>query len=100
MTRWVAVLVFVAGCGNITRKQDDAGVPKDGQIDAMIDAAVAPPDGPPDAPPPKESREVVNGGTAMSGTTYTLEAQVGHPLQQSEATGPTYRLEGNAAVKP
>lgn len=100
MTRWFALLLCVAACGNISRKGDDGGVIRDdaGPSDAMVDAK---PDAPPiDAPPPTESREVVNGGGTISGTTYTMDVQVGHPIQQSQISGATYKLEGNAAVKP
>ena len=97
MTRWLALMLCVAACGNITRKQDDAGVKDAKEIDA-------PGDGPTDASidgrPPTESREIVTGGTQMQGTTYTFDVQVGHPFQQSQATGSTYTFEGNAAVKP
>lgn len=92
-----AILLFVAACGNIARKGDDAGVRDDAGIDAIADAM---PDAPPDAPPPSEVHEVVNGGAKISGATYTLEVQIGHPVQQNEISGATYKLEGAAAVKP
>lgn len=96
MTRlWLLLIVCLTACGNITRKQEDGGVVKDDAgIDAKMDDASI------DAPPPKESHEVVSGGARMSGATYTFEVQLGHPIQQSAATGPTYTMEGNAAVKP
>jgi hypothetical protein len=102
MKRWVAVLIVVAACGNITRKQDDAGVKDDGKvIDAAIDSNnIIPADASPDAPPPSESREVVNGAGSLQGTTYTMDVQVGHPIQQETASGTTYTMESNAAVKP
>lgn len=97
MKLWALLLVLVTACGNIARKGDDAGVRDDAGIDAMDDAMV---DAPPDAPPPSEVHEVVNGGAKLSGATYTLEVQIGHPMQQNEISGATYKLEGAAAVKP
>lgn len=100
MTRWVAVLlVGLAACGNITRKSDDAGVVHD---DAPVDDAGidAPADASIDAPPPSESREIMSGGGTLTGAMYTFEVEVGHAFQQSQASGPTYTIEGNAAVKP
>jgi hypothetical protein len=58
------------------------------------------PDASPDAPPPSESREVVNGAGSLIGTTYTMDVQIGHPIQQDTMTGTTYTMESNAAVKP
>jgi len=100
MTRWLALMLCVAACGNITRKQDDAGVKDDAKmIDAPIQVTDAGIDTPP-PPPPTESREIVTGGVRMQGTTYTFDVEVGHPSQQSKVTGATYTFEGNAAVKP
>jgi len=96
MARWLALLFCVAACGNVTREQEDAGVNKD----AEVIGGDAPTDAPTNVPPPHESREIVTGGVRMQGSTYTFEVQVGHPYQQSRATGSTYRFEGNAAVKP
>jgi len=99
MTRTVLVLLLMAAaCGNITRKGgDDGGLPPD---DAPLDAAIdAPPDMPP-PPPPTEAREIVNGAGRLTGATFTLEVQVGHGFSQNTASGPTYTIQGNTAVKP
>lgn len=94
----VPTLLVVSACGNVARNRDAATVPYDAAIDtpAKIDA---PPDSAP-LPPPPEAREFVSGGTRMTGATYTFDVQVGHGVQQGKITGPTYKLEGNAAVKP
>ena len=85
-------LLVVAACGNIHRREpDDAGLsepPPPDVIDAMPDATLL-----------HEAREFVSGGVRMSGPIYTLDVQVGHPVQQGKAAGPTYQLETNAAVK-
>jgi hypothetical protein len=85
LNRLIALVLFViTACGNIIRKDpDDAG-----GYDAMPDVAQL-----------REARELVN-GVRMSSTTYTLDVQIGHPIQQTKITGPTYQLEPNAAVKP
>lgn len=90
------LLLALAACGNITRKTgDDAGIREDaGPADAGVDAPMI------DAPPPTPAREVVGGAGRMTGTTYTLDVEVGHPISQNKASGATYTIEGNAAVKP
>ena len=96
MTRLITIgLLIIAGCGNITGNQHDAAVPHDAAIDSP-DSDL--PD--PEPTPPREARELVSGGTRMMGATYTLDVQVGHSVQQGKIMGPTYKLEGNAAVKP
>jgi len=88
-------LIVAAACGNVARNQDDAAVPHDAAVDSS-----KPLDAPADSAPLHEAREFVSGGTRMTGATYTLDVQVGHAAQQSKITGPTYKLEGAAAVKP
>jgi hypothetical protein len=96
----LVLLVCVSACGNITRKQDDAGVtPDDGRLidaavatDAMTDAAPA--------LPPSEAREIVPGGARMTGPTYTFDVQLGHGTAQVKSSGSTYSIEGNTGVKP
>jgi hypothetical protein len=93
------VIVCVAACGNITRKQDDAGIRDDAKIDAtmmIVDAAI---DAPPPLPP-TESREIVNGAGRLTGATFTMDVQIGHGVSQVRASGATFTIEGNAAVKP
>jgi hypothetical protein len=89
MTRLAWLFIGCAACGNITRKADDGGVPKDASSDAAPDAAMF-----------GQSREVVSGAGRASGPTYTIDMEVGHVVSQKKTTGPTYTLEGNAAVKP
>jgi len=95
MLRSLLVLIVCAtACGNITRKSDDGGVPKDGPpdgkppIDAMADAPVG------------QSREIVSGAKHLSGPTYKFDVEIGHSVSQRKITGATYKLEGNASVKP
>ena len=97
MARLVVLLVCLAACGNITRKNDgDAGVRDDAKLidasmitDAGVDAPLA----------VTPARELLPGGVRMNGSTYTMEAQLGHPIEQKKATGATYTIQGNAAVK-
>jgi hypothetical protein len=88
MVRLVLSVLLVTACGSVSRPFDDAGVPaSEGGIDA--------------APlPPTPSRELVNGAGRLKGATFTLDVEVGHAFGQQKATGPTYRIEGNTAVKP
>lgn len=96
MVRLMTLALFVAAaCGNIAPKQNDAAGPYDAAIDSPN-----PIDPPPDSAPLKEAREFASGSTRMAGATYTFDVQVGHSVQQGKIMGPTYKLEGNAAVKP
>jgi hypothetical protein len=85
---FVVLILFATACGNITRKSNDAGVPIDGQPDALVDAPVG------------QSREIVSGAKHLSGATYQFDVEIGHSVSQRKITGPTYTLEGNASVKP
>jgi hypothetical protein len=103
MVRCSALIVVfcVAACGNISRKQDDAGVLDDGRVTDAPDASLL--DAGVDAMmviPPTEARELVPGGVRMQGTTYRFDVQFGHGLQQHKATGTTYSIEGNTGIKP
>ena len=90
------VLIFVAACGDVSRQQHDAAVIHD----AAPDSLQPPGDAIIDASPLQEAREFVNAGARITGPTYTFEIQMGHAAQQSSVTGSTYKLEGNAAIKP
>jgi hypothetical protein len=88
--------LLVAACGSTSRPFDDGGV--DPPDDAMpFDAEV--PDAVPQLPP-TPSREFVGGAGRVSGATYTFDVEIGHPIGQQPASGATYTMEGNAAVKP
>ena len=89
----LAACALVA-CGSVKRPFDDAN---GGLIDARIDGGMV--DAPPQ-PPPTPSREIITGGGRVTGPTYTLDVEVGQPIDQRPASGPTYTMEGNAAVKP
>lgn len=78
-------LCLGAACGDVTRP----GTGGDG--------------GPPDANPQAAAtpaREIVGGAGRVTGATYTLDVEIGHPVSQEPATGATYTIEGNAAIKP
>jgi hypothetical protein len=76
------LICVAAGCGDVTRPGTGDG-------------------GPPDANPGAgAAREIVGGAGRVTGATYTLDVQVGHPVSQEPASGATYTIEGNAAVKP
>ena len=92
---WAALLFALGACGEVSREAPDASSPDAPGDDAGIDA---PPDPPP--PPPPEAREVMNGGGRLTSSSYTLDIQIGHGVQQTKAVGTTYTLEGNAAVTP
>jgi hypothetical protein len=96
MARIACLLLWscvVGACGNISRPgNDDFDA---GQHDAaVIDTGV------PDAVPPTASREIVGGAGRLTGGTYTLDVEIGHSFGQQPASGPTYTIEGNAAIKP
>jgi hypothetical protein len=91
----LSIVVLVAGCGSVKRPfKEDAGVKDDAAIDAAIDAP------PPDALLSPPSQEITGGAGRAAGPTYTIDVQLGHPVSQQPASGTTYRLEGNAAIKP
>ena len=96
----LVLAVAAAGCGNITRKSDDGGVRDDGRvIDArVIDAGMN--DGPPADAAVTPSSEIVSGAGRATSSTYTIDVQIGHPVGHKPVSGATYKLEGNAAVKP
>jgi hypothetical protein len=48
---------------------------------------------------PTEGEEVTNAGGRMTGGTYTLDFQLGHPVDQGEANGETITVKGGAAVR-
>lgn len=92
MVRWIALILWcAAACGSIS-----PSTPHDAGIDMAVDSP-----SPPIIPPPlREAREFVGGGARMTGGAYTFDIQIGHAMQQGKASGATYKLEGNAAVKP
>ena len=93
----VALLLLCLGsCGNITRKQDDAGVRDDAPRDS------APPD---DAPvdatsAPRKGVDITNAAGRVTGGGFTVDVQLGHPIPQRPVTGGGFTVEGGAAIKP
>jgi hypothetical protein len=94
----------LAACGNAREVIDappaidapaiDAGeTPIDAGIDAMVDATV-------DAPPPLPGQEFTGAGGRITGPTFSMDVQLGHPIGQQQVQGSTYRLEANTPIKP
>jgi hypothetical protein len=83
----------IAACGSTTRPIDDGdgGLPPDADTREF--------DAEPQLPP-TPSRELVGGAGRLQGATYTLDVEIGHPVSQQPASGATYTIEGNAAIKP
>ena len=89
------ILVALVACGPVTRPGH--GAPDDAPTDTAV------PDVPPDIPeqpPPTPSRDLVGGAGRLSSATYTFDIEIGHPISQQPASGATYTIEGNAAIKP
>lgn len=98
------LLVAVAACGQVKAKPD-AALPIDASVDAAVDAGPdasidAAVDAGVDAAATPPGQETTTAGARLSSPTYTLDVQVGHPIDQGEARGSTFRVEGNAPVKP
>ena len=101
--RVICCLVALAACGSGTQPLDDAGPRIDAAVDDAVDAVDAAVDAPVDAPPQPPatpSREIVGGAGRLTGATYTFDFELGHSVGQRPATSATYRIEGNAAIKP
>lgn len=107
------VCSMLVGCGSPDEALDpadaqvrDASSPSPDAANPNVDAG-APPDATaprPDAEPPGlelvPATEVVGGAGRLSGPTFRMEAQIGHPIQQRPTAGASgSRLEGNAAIK-
>lgn len=65
-----------------------------GGIDAGIDA------GPIDAAPSPPGQQLTTGGGRLSSPSFVLDVQVGHGVVQSPVQSASFRIEGNAPVKP
>lgn len=91
--------LLLVACGTVQNPaKEDAGVRDDAQIpvdatnvDAGVDAGMA-------MSPP--GQDMTGGSGRLTGATYTLDVQLGHPSSQRPIQGPTRRLEGNAPIKP
>ena len=107
-TSWMcwAVVATGAACGSVTPKNDAAPPIDAAVIDAVdapppidaTDAAIDAPDAMPAASPP--GQELGAAGGRLTGATFTLDVQLGHPVGQQPIQGATLRLEGNAPIKP
>ena len=78
------LVIVVTGCGPVKRPFDDAAAP---------DAAVP-------ATTPTPAWALVNAAGRLTGTTFTFEVEIGHPIGQQSVKSATYTLQGNVAVKP
>jgi hypothetical protein len=103
---WICVaasLSYAAACGSVAPAAD-AG-PNDSDAAPTIDAGM-PADASmnPDAMPPVTSAppatDLTSGGGKLSGTTYSMDVQLGHPFMQGKVTGGGKTVEGGAAIKP
>ncbi len=97
-------IAALAACGNV-RQNPDAPPGIDAQaidadtpiIDAGIDSAV---DASPDAPSPPAGQDLGAAAGRVTGATFTMDVQLGHPIGQQQIQGSTYRLEANTPIKP
>lgn len=99
----VAALLSVGtACGSVSGDPDasptidagptiDTGMTPDAAMnpDAMPPVATAPP-----------STDLTSGGGKLSGATYSMDVQLGHPFMQGKVTGGGKTVEGGAAIKP
>ncbi len=66
-------------------------------IDAGVDAAT---DASVDAPPPPPGQELTSASGRLTGPTFALDVQLGHPIGQQPIQGPTFRITANTPIKP
>lgn len=94
----------LAACGNVKQNPDappgtdadttDADTPVDAGPDGMTtDASI-------DGAIPLAGQDISAAGGRVTGPTFTLDVQIGHPTAQNPAQGATYRLEANTPIKP
>jgi len=93
----IVLVLAAAGCGGSVASPDaatqDAGPEPDATVvDATVDAM---PEG-----PPATGMDITSAGGRAIGGNYTLDFEIGHPLDQGKAAGGTFVIEGGAAVKP
>lgn len=95
----------LAACGSVKPMSPDGGSDDAGGIDAPdvvdIDAGTdANVDAGIDAPPPPPGQELTSSGGRVTGATFTLDVQLGHPVDQRQLDGSAFRLEANTPIKP
>lgn len=97
----------LAACGSVKPALPDAEPPGDDAgtidapdvmnvdagLDAMVDAGI-------DAPPPPPGQELTTSGGRMTGAVFTLDVQLGHPVEQRAQAGANYHLEASTPIKP
>lgn len=92
----IVCVLALSACGNIARKQRDGG------LGSQDDAAMSDGTGSADAMvqlPATPAREVVGGAGRMTGTTFTLDVEVGMPLPPQKTTGAIHTVQPNTAVQ-
>ena len=88
----------LAACGNISRKQRDAGnQPDDSAMNG--DGTMAGSDAMVVQVAPTPAREVVSGAGHMSSTTYKLDVEIGVPFTPQPMTGAVHTMQANTAVE-
>lgn len=98
------LLAALAACGNVKNNPDAPPPPIDAQdtdaqaIDAGVDAMNI--DARIDAPPPLPGQEFNGASGRLTGPTFTMDVQLGHPTGQQQVQSGTYRLEANTPIKP
>ncbi|MBV8757793.1 MAG: hypothetical protein JO257_10970 [Deltaproteobacteria bacterium] len=89
-------MLSLAACGNIARNQRDAGNEPD---DALTHDGTAGSDAMVSQLPPTPAREAIGGGGRLTGTTYTLDVEIGVPMAPQKLTGAVHTLQPNTAVQ-
>ena len=92
----IVLMLAAAGCGGSVASPDaatqDAGPDATPVVDAAVDAM---PEG-----PPATGMDLTSAGGRATGGSYTLDFEIGHPLDQGKASGGSFVIEGGAAVNP
>lgn len=94
----IACLLSLAACGNIARKQRDAGNQPPGDAPLTHDTGAGSDSGVVQLPP-TPAREVISGGGHMHGATYSLDVEIGVPMAPQKMTGAVHTMQPNTAVQ-
>lgn len=79
----LAIATVAGACGGSDPPPAvDAGLPPDARVEV------------------RENREIVSGGTRLRGGSLTMDAELGHGIQQIKVQGGSLTVEGAAVVKP
>lgn len=83
------IVASLAGCRRVVLYD----LPEDAAHDAPIDAPI-------DADTSASRSELTNAATRAQSHTYTLDFQIGHPMDQGPMNSATYQLAPLPAIKP